>query len=94
MAFFDPYNSMIGLGMGMGGMGMGMGYGGYGGYGGMGGGMMSMMPGMSVSEISDYRYVLKFENLGIGRYGTWWMDSMGCEVREIDRVDEHEVLVM
>jgi hypothetical protein len=47
MAFFDPYTSMIGLGMGMGGMGgLGMGYGGY-------GGMMSMMPGMSVSLISN-----------------------------------------
>lgn len=55
MAFFDPYTSMIGLGMGMGGMGMG-GLGmGYGGYGGLGGGMMSMMPGMSVSVISDHQ---------------------------------------
>lgn len=69
MAFFDPYTSMIGLGMGMGmgGMGgLGMGYGGY-------GGMMSMMPGMSVSVISDHGYVLWFEGPGlvVTKPGNW-----------------------
>lgn len=55
MAFFDPYNSMIGLGMG--GMG-GMGY-----SPAMGMGMMSMMPGMSVSPVFlvlRYRYRSSF----------------------------------